>query len=126
VFTAELKRWSRALTREVYAIAGAARDPRTPWFAKALALAVTAYAFSPIDLIPDFIPVLGLLDDLIIVPLGIVLVQRLIPADVMAEHRARSADVAPTASVAGAVTIGAIWFVAIALTAWLGYRYFTG
>jgi len=109
--------------RDVHAIAGAARDPRTPWYAKALALAITAYALSPIDLIPDFIPILGLLDDLIIVPLGIALALRLIPSEVMAEHRARSAAIASTTGVAGTVIIVAIWFGGIALTAWLGYRY---
>ena len=120
---AALKRWSKGLIRDVHAIAGAARDPRTPWYAKALALAITAYALSPIDLIPDFIPILGLLDDLIVVPLGIALALRLIPTQVMAEHRARSAATASATSVAGAVTIVAIWFGGVALTAWLGYRY---
>ena len=69
-----LKEWARALRRDAHAVYLAAFDPRVPWYAKALALGVAAYAFSPIDLIPDFIPVLGLLDDLIIVPLGIALV----------------------------------------------------
>jgi uncharacterized membrane protein YkvA (DUF1232 family) len=73
----------------VHAVYLAARDPRTPWYAKALALAVAGYALSPIDLIPDFIPVVGQLDDLIPVPLGIVAVVRLIPRDVLAEHRRR-------------------------------------
>jgi len=68
----------------------AARDPRTPWYAKIVAAAVAAYALSPIDLIPDFIPVLGCLDDLIIVPLGILLVVKMIPTDLMAEFRAQS------------------------------------
>ena len=69
----------RSIRREVHAVYLAARDPRTPWYAKALAGAVAAYALSPIDLIPDFIPVLGYLDDVIIVPLGILAVLRLIP-----------------------------------------------
>jgi uncharacterized membrane protein YkvA (DUF1232 family) len=73
---------------DVHAVYQAARDPRTPWYARAAAILVAAYALSPIDLIPDFIPVLGYLDDLLIVPLGILLVVRLIPADVLAEHRA--------------------------------------
>ena len=76
----QAKKWARAIRRDVVAVWIAARDPRVPWYAKALALAVAAYALSPIDLIPDFIPVLGYLDDLIIVPLGILLVVRLIPA----------------------------------------------
>ena len=84
-----LKAKARALKREVQALILAARDPRTPWYAKWLVAGVVAYALSPIDLIPDFIPVLGLLDDLIIVPLGIVIAIRLIPAQVLAECRAR-------------------------------------
>src|SRR5690349_22905071 len=80
--------WARTIRRDAHALYLASRDPRVPWYAKALAVAVAAYALSPIDLIPDFIPVLGYLDDLIIVPLGIALVVRLIPPDVMAQHRA--------------------------------------
>ena len=81
---------ARALKREVTALGLAVQDPRTPWYARVLALAVIAYALSPIDLIPDFIPVLGYLDDLILVPAGIALVIRLIPAEVMAEAHLRS------------------------------------
>jgi uncharacterized membrane protein YkvA (DUF1232 family) len=87
-----LKLWARTLKIDIIAIARAARDPRTQWLARVVALLVVAYAASPIDLIPDFIPVLGLLDDLIILPLGIALVLRLIPKDVMAEHRAVVAE----------------------------------
>ena len=65
-----IKQWARAIKRDVIALWIAARDPRVPWYAKALAMAIAAYALSPIDLIPDFIPVLGYLDDLVIVPLG--------------------------------------------------------
>lgn len=88
----------------------AARDPRTPWYAKALALLVAAYALSPIDLIPDFIPVLGYLDDLVLVPLGIMLAVRLIPPKVMREHRATAARAAqrPVSRVAAAVFV-ALW-----------------
>ncbi len=81
---------ARVLKREVTALGLAVQDPRTPWYARVLAVAVIAYALSPIDLIPDFIPVLGYLDDLILVPAGIALVIRLIPAEVMAEARLRS------------------------------------
>src|SRR5712691_7272352 len=84
------KTWARVLRRDVVAVWIAARDPRVPWYAKAVALAVAAYAVSPIDLIPDFIPVLGYLDDLIIVPLGILLVIKLIPAGLMAEFRTQA------------------------------------
>ena len=83
-----LRVWARGITRDVHALYLAARDPRVPWYAKAAAIAVAAYALSPIDLIPDFIPVLGYLDDLIIVPLGILLAVRLVPEDLMAEFRA--------------------------------------
>ena len=69
----EAKQWARALKRDVVALWIAARDPRTPWYAKVAAGVVAAYALSPIDLIPDFVPVLGYLDDIVIVPLGIAL-----------------------------------------------------
>ena len=81
------KQWARTIKRDAHALYLAARDPRVPWYAKALAIAVAAYALSPIDLIPDFVPVLGYLDDLIIVPAGIVLVIWLIPPEIMAQHR---------------------------------------
>ena len=81
----KLKDWARSIKRDVHAIYLAARDPRTPWYAKALAVCVAGYALSPIDLIPDFVPVIGYLDDLIIVPLGILAVVKLIPPEVMAE-----------------------------------------
>jgi uncharacterized membrane protein YkvA (DUF1232 family) len=87
---ARLKDWALALKRDVKAIYLARSDPRLPWYCKALAVAVAAYALSPIDLIPDFIPVLGYLDDLIIVPLGIALVVRLMPAEVIEEYRIRA------------------------------------
>lgn len=106
--------WARAIKRDVHAVWLAARDPRTPWYAKWLALAVAAYAFSPIDLIPDFIPVLGYLDDLVIVPLGILLVVRLITSEVMQEHREAAAAAAAAAasrpvSRATAAVFVAIW-----------------
>jgi chromate transporter len=86
-----LKDRARALKRETYALYLAVRDPRTPWYARAVAAAVVAYALSPLDLIPDFIPVIGYLDDLILVPLGIALALRLIPEPVMRECRERAA-----------------------------------
>jgi uncharacterized membrane protein YkvA (DUF1232 family) len=121
---ARLKTWARALKRDVHAVYLAARDPRTPWYAKALALAVAGYALSPIDLIPDFIPVVGYLDDVILVPAGIWLVIRLIPADVLAEHRAL-ADAASSRPVSrsAAAAIVAIWIVAACALAWLSRRY---
>jgi uncharacterized membrane protein YkvA (DUF1232 family) len=122
-----LKAWARTIKRDVHAIYLAARDSRVPWYAKALGIAVAAYALSPIDLIPDFIPVFGYADDLIIVPLGILLVVKLIPAPVLAEYRAVAAAAANRpVSVAGAVAIGAIWIAAAAVTAGIGYRYWLG
>ena len=87
-----IKRWASDLSRDGYAVYLASRDPRVPWYAKTVALAVAAYALSPIDLIPDFIPVLGYLDDLIIVPLGIWLAVALIPREIMAEHRRKASE----------------------------------
>ena len=96
--------WARRVRRDVRALWIAARDPRTPWYAKLLAGAVVAYALSPIDLIPDVVPVLGYLDDLVLLPLGILLAVRLIPGPLMAEYRAAAAalDERP-ASVTGLV-----------------------
>jgi uncharacterized membrane protein YkvA (DUF1232 family) len=109
---ATIARWKRrvnSLKKETYALYLAARDPRTPWYAKLLAACVVGYAFSPIDLIPDFIPVLGYLDDLVLVPLGIVLALKMIPAEVMAECRDKSGQVLkqgkPVNRVAAAIII---------------------
>jgi uncharacterized membrane protein YkvA (DUF1232 family) len=87
-----LKHWARQLKLEVVALYLCYRDPRVPWYARIFAGAVVAYAFSPIDLIPDFIPVLGLLDDLVLVPLGVWLALKMIPAEVMAESRAQAGE----------------------------------
>ena len=81
------KRRARTIKRDAHALYLAARDPRVAWYPKALAIALAGYALSPIDLIPDFVPVLGYVDDLIIVPLGIALVIRLIPPEIMTQHR---------------------------------------
>ena len=113
-----LRRWARRMKREVLALWLVARHPATPWYVKLLALAVTAYALSPVDLIPDFVPVLGYLDDLLIVPLGAALVLRLTPAPVLAECRARAAAMAerPTSRV-GLLVMIALWLAA-ALLLW--------
>jgi uncharacterized membrane protein YkvA (DUF1232 family) len=84
---ARAKNWARTIKGDVHALYLAADNPRVPWYAKALAICVAGYALSPIDLTPDFIPILGYLDDIILVPLGILLVIRLIPPEIMAEHR---------------------------------------
>ena len=122
-----LKAWARAIRRDAHAVYLAARDPRTPWYAKALAFCVAGYALSPIDLIPDFIPVVGYLDDLVIVPLGILAVVKMIPPEVMAEKRALAETAAdrPVSRFA-AVVIVLMWAAAIVLTGWLVYRLFAG
>jgi uncharacterized membrane protein YkvA (DUF1232 family) len=123
----EIKNWARALKREVHAIYFAAQSPRVPWYTKCLAMAVVGYALSPIDLIPDFIPVLGYLDDLIIVPLGIWLVLLLIPEDIMTACRARAdeAVTGPLGKIA-AIVIVAIWIVGGAVLGWIGFAYWRG
>jgi len=122
---ARLQDWAREIKRDVHALYLAARDPRVPWYAKAVALAVAAYALSPIDLIPDFIPVIGYLDDLIIVPLGIVLAVRLIPADILAEHRAVAAEASKRPSNnAAAFVIVAIWIGLALVAVGVALRYF--
>jgi uncharacterized membrane protein YkvA (DUF1232 family) len=123
----KLKNWARSIKRDAHAIYLAARDPRTPWYAKLLALCVAGYALSPIDLIPDFIPVLGFLDDVVIVPLGILVVARMIPSQVLADSRAAAKAAAELpVSRSAAVMIGFIWAAAIALTGWFAYRWFAG
>jgi len=111
---AELKQRVRHLKAETFALYLAARDPRTPWYAKLLVAGIIAYAFSPIDLIPDFVPVLGYLDDLILIPLGIALAIKLIPHSVLAECRTRAQETIqngkPVSRVAGAVIV-VIWLV---------------
>ena len=113
---------ARAIKRDVVALWLAARDRRVPWHAKAVAAAVAAYALSPIDLIPDFIPVLGYLDDLILVPLGIMLAVRLIPTEVMTELRARAEQQRAPRSQVGLAIIIAIWIAAAAVSGWLVWR----
>jgi|SRR6185295_10428989 len=122
---ARVKDWARRVKRDVHALYLASRDPRVPWYAKVLAVAVAGYALSPIDLIPDFIPVLGYLDDIIIVPLGIMLVVRLIPPEIMAEHRERAAAAQerPISRVA-AVLIVVVWLACATLLGWFVYSYF--
>lgn len=111
-----LKTWARALKRDVHALYLAGRDPRVPWHAKALAIVIAAYALSPIDLIPDFIPVLGYLDDLLIVPLGIWLVVRMIPPEVIAQLRQLASQAQDTPkSMAAAAVIVLIWLAMAAI-----------
>jgi uncharacterized membrane protein YkvA (DUF1232 family) len=102
--------WARLVERDIVALWLAARDPRPPWYAKLVAALVAAYALSPIDLIPDFIPVLGYLDDLIVVPLGIWLAIRLIPKELLAEFRREAESrVSKPKSWAGAIVVVLFW-----------------
>ncbi|WP_199615265.1 YkvA family protein [Paenibacillus alkalitolerans] len=125
-----LRTWARLLKRQLFALYLAARRPDVPWYAKAAAAAVVAYAFSPVDLIPDFIPILGYLDDIVLVPLGIAAVIRLIPSHVLEACR-READAImaegskkPVNWVAGAVIV-AVWIGAAVYVALLAYRWFS-
>ena len=115
-----LKDWARTVKRDVHALYLASRDPRVPWYAKALAVLVAGYALTPVDLIPDFIPVLGYMDDVILVPAGIWLAIKLIPPDIMAEHReldtaGRERPISRTA----VIVIGGIWVASAVLCGWL-------
>ncbi len=113
------KRWAHKIKRDLVALYLAGSDSRTPWIAKVIALAVVAYALSPIDLIPDFIPVIGYLDDLLIVPLGMLLAIHLIPPDLFAEFREKASahDPLPKSRTAAAFVI-VVWVVAAGLLIW--------
>lgn len=113
------RQWARRIKRDTIALALALRDPRTPWYARIAAGLVVAYALSPIDLIPDFIPVLGYLDDLLLLPIGILLVQRIIPHEVLEMARVR-ADQPIDSSIGrwGAAAILAIWLLVLGAIAW--------
>ena len=115
----EWKQRAKQLKREIHAVYLAMKDPRTPWYARALAAVIVGYAFSPIDLIPDPIPVLGYLDDLVLLPLGVILLVKMLPAEVMTDCRAKAAAAAggkkPTNWIAGGIIV-AIWAILIYLT----------
>ncbi|MBM4269904.1 MAG: DUF1232 domain-containing protein [Deltaproteobacteria bacterium] len=114
---------ARDLRVEVHALSLAARDPRVPWYAKVLAACIVAYALSPIDLVPDFIPLLGYLDDLVLIPLGVLVVRRLVPTAVLDDCRARSraaiSEGKPVSWVAAAVIVSIWAAVAVACGRWL-------
>jgi len=124
---AKLKQRARHLKAETFALYLTARDPRTPWYAKLLVAGIVAYAFSPIDLIPDFVPVLGYLDDLILIPIGIFLAIRLVPHQVLAECRVRAQvtirNGKPVSRVAGAVII-VIWLMLASICILWAYKVF--
>jgi len=121
VTVVSLRKWAKGLRRQTLVVYYAARDPRTPWHVRTLAFAVAAYALSPIDLIPDFIPLLGYLDDLVVVPLGLMLVLRLTPREVLAASRLKAEQAAgrPASRGMAAAIIG-IWILAaVVLGLWV-------
>ena len=121
------KQWKKQLKIEIYAIYLAYKDPRVPWYARIFAACVIGYAFSPIDLIPDFIPILGYLDDLILIPLGVMLVLKMIPKEVLVECRERSQDIMrqdkPVNRIA-AIVIIAIWIICAVIAVAFMLNYF--
>ncbi len=122
---ARWKERAQRLKREVYALYFACRDPRVPWYAKALAACVVGYALSPIDLIPDAIPVLGQLDDLVLIPLGVLAIRGMIAPEVLAECREKAArlDQAPRNWVAAAIVI-TVWLALVAAAVVWAIRFF--
>ena len=124
-FIGQWKKRAQQLKTEVYALYLAYKDPHTPWYAKAFSAVVVGYAFSPIDLIPDPVPVLGYLDDLVVVPLGAYLAIKMIPAEVMEESRKKAKDVMaegkPVNKVA-AVVIVILWIGLAVGVGVVGYR----
>lgn len=118
----QAKQWAQAIKRDVVALWLAARDPRVPWPAKLVAASVAAYALSPIDLIPDIIPILGYLDDLILIPLGIMLAVPLVPPLLMAEFRVAAAQAQRSISRAAAVTIILLWVAVFVIVGWIIWR----
>ena len=126
----EWKRWAGRLESETYALYLAYRDPRVPWYAKLFVALVVGYAFSPIDLIPDSIPVLGYLDDLILVPLGVALAVRMIPEDVLSESRQKAREMVergerPVSQAAAAVIV-VLWLALAVLGALVVVRMVRG
>jgi len=122
---ARLREHARQLKAETFALYLAAKDPRTPWYARLLVAGIVAYALSPIDLIPDFVPVFGYLDDLVLIPLGIALAIKLVPNSVLAECRARAQQTVlsgkPVGRVAGVVII-MLWLILAALCILWAYK----
>jgi uncharacterized membrane protein YkvA (DUF1232 family) len=121
------KRWARRLSAQTYALYLAYRHPKTPWYAKVFAALIVGYVFSPIDPIPDFIPVVGLLDEMVVVPIGVLLAAKMIPPAVLEECREKAREVAegekPVSRVA-AVVIVAVWVLCVAMAVYLALRVF--
>ena len=121
------KRRARQLSAQTYAFYLAYRDPRTPWYAKVFAALVVGYVFSPIDPIPDWIPAVGLLDEMVVVPIGVLIAAKMIPRQVMQECQEKAREVAegekPVSRVA-AVVVVALWLLCVALAVFLAVRIF--
>lgn len=122
--TKRMKQWAARLKTEVHALYLAYRDPRVPWYARLFALCVAAYALSPLDLIPDMIPVLGYLDDLLLIPLGVVLAIRMIPDEVLAEcrERARAESVDRRAGKVAAIIVVCVWILVAVAASVISFR----
>ncbi len=116
-----LKRWAGRLKAEVYALYRVYKDPRVPWYARIFAACVVGYAFSPIDLIPDPIPILGYLDDLVLIPLGIALAIKMIPPGILAEHRERAQAVMAAGKPVNWIAAAVVVVVWISLATLAGY-----
>jgi uncharacterized membrane protein YkvA (DUF1232 family) len=126
-----LEKWkwrARELSEQTYALYLAYRHPRTPWYAKLFAALIVGYVFSPIDPIPDFIPVVGLLDEMVMVPIGVALAAKLVPPDVFAECREKARGMRegekPVSRVAAVVVVVAVWLLCVALAVFLALRVF--
>lgn len=122
-----LKAWAQALKRDVMTLWFALKHPQTPWYARLFAAIVTAYALSPVDLIPDFIPILGYLDDLILVPVGVWVLLRMVPELVLADSRAQAQtwfleQQRKPRSLIGLAIVLAVW----TLAAWVALPWFWG
>src|SRR5215211_3178147 len=119
------KRWARRLSAQTYALYLAYRHPKTPWYAKAFAALIVGYVFSPIDPIPDFIPVVGLLDEMVVVPIGVLLAAKMIPPAVLEECREKAREVAegekPVSRVAAGIVV-TVWLLCVALAVFLAMR----
>ena len=121
------KRWARQLSAQTYALYLAYRHPKTPWYAKVFAALIVGYVFSPIDPIPDFIPGVGLLDEMVVVPIGVLIAAKMIPREVFEECQEKAREVAegkkPVSRVA-AVVVVAVWLLCVALAVFLAARVF--
>lgn len=117
-----VRQWAQIVKRDTVCLYLAARDPRTPWYAKAIAASVVAYALSPIDLIPDFIPIIGYLDDILLVPMGLWIAMRMVPDDVIEDCRVQATQLTerPTSKTAAFIIL-VIWMGAAAAIGWILY-----